>query len=232
MRPARSKADLALAQRDDPPAHAYRAVAVHVQIKRARPSGLLALPHQHAGRPLTAARQQPAAQVGASRARARILVHAAARLLCAQGARGGHDLQAAVYAYNHAQWYVDKVLAQAAAYADTTSPVPAAYADTTSPVPAPNQAAAAAIVFARTRIGTPYEWGGTGTPGHGYDCSGLTQAAYAAARIPIPRVAQDQYNAGPRLPAGAPLLPGDLLFFAEEAERWSGVIRFAQVTLD
>ncbi|GAA1082743.1 bifunctional lytic transglycosylase/C40 family peptidase [Kitasatospora arboriphila] len=132
-------------------------------------------------------------------------VHAAARLLCAHGARGGHDLQAAVYAYNHAQWYVDKVLAQAAAYAGTTGPG--------RPAPAPSQAAATAIAFARARIGTPYEWGGTGTPGHGYDCSGLTQAAYAAARIPIPRVAQDQYNAGPRLPAGTPLLPGDLLFY-------------------
>ncbi|XES00418.1 C40 family peptidase [Streptomyces sp. S1D4-11] len=31
--------------------------------------------------------------------------------------------------------------------------------------------------------------------------------------ISIPRVAQAQYDAGPRLPGGAQLAPGDLLFF-------------------
>ncbi|WP_367666988.1 C40 family peptidase [Streptomyces sp. DG2A-72] len=47
----------------------------------------------------------------------------------------------------------------------------------------------------------------------GFDCSRLTKAAYAAAGITLPRVAQDQYNAGPRVPADAPLLPGDLVFY-------------------
>jgi hypothetical protein len=43
-------------------------------------------------------------------------VPAAARLLCANGASGGHNLRGAVYAYNHAWWYVDQVLALARAY--------------------------------------------------------------------------------------------------------------------
>jgi len=44
-------------------------------------------------------------------------VPAAARLLCAAGAgQGGAGLQRAVFAYNHAQWYVDEVLALAARY--------------------------------------------------------------------------------------------------------------------
>jgi cell wall-associated NlpC family hydrolase len=47
----------------------------------------------------------------------------------------------------------------------------------------------------------------------GFDCSGLTKAAYAAAGIQIPRKAQWQYDAGPRVPAGQPILPGDLVFF-------------------
>ncbi|MDA8358429.1 MAG: NlpC/P60 family protein, partial [Actinomycetota bacterium] len=42
---------------------------------------------------------------------------------------------------------------------------------------------------------------------------GLTQAAYKAAGIAIPRVAQDQYDAGPQVPLGDPLEPGDLVFF-------------------
>jgi cell wall-associated NlpC family hydrolase len=46
-----------------------------------------------------------------------------------------------------------------------------------------------------------------------FDCSGLAKAVYAAAGIDLPRTAQTQYDAGPRLPASASLLLGDLLFF-------------------
>jgi cell wall-associated NlpC family hydrolase len=37
--------------------------------------------------------------------------------------------------------------------------------------------------------------------------------AYNAAKISLPRTAQTQYNAGPLVPAGQPLLPGDLVFY-------------------
>jgi hypothetical protein len=46
-------------------------------------------------------------------------IPAAARMLCANGARGGHNLRGAIYAYNHAWWYVDQVLALAHAYQPT-----------------------------------------------------------------------------------------------------------------
>jgi cell wall-associated NlpC family hydrolase len=75
----------------------------------------------------------------------------------------------------------------------------------------PKSAALTAVAFARAQLGKPYEWGGNGSPG--YDCSGLTTAAYAAAKIKLPRTAQTQYNYLPRLAAGAELKPGDLLFF-------------------
>jgi hypothetical protein len=47
---------------------------------------------------------------------ARYAIPAAARLLCRNGARGGRDVRGAVYAYNHAGWYVARVLAIARRY--------------------------------------------------------------------------------------------------------------------
>ena len=47
----------------------------------------------------------------------------------------------------------------------------------------------------------------------GFDCSGLVQAAYRAAGVSLPRVAQDQYDATAKVPSGAPLEVGDLVFF-------------------
>jgi cell wall-associated NlpC family hydrolase len=67
-----------------------------------------------------------------------------------------------------------------------------------------------AIAFAYSALGTPYVWGGTG-PG-GYDCSGLVQAAWAAAGVSIPRDTYQQWAALPHIAASA-IEPGDLLFY-------------------
>ncbi|MDQ1018167.1 cell wall-associated NlpC family hydrolase [Streptomyces afghaniensis] len=81
----------------------------------------------------------------------------------------------------------------------------------------PSEQAAGAIEYAQKKLGTPYLWGGTGTAEQGgrFDCSGLTQAAYETVGIKLPRVANDQYNAGPH-PARDELLPGDLVFFSDD----------------
>lgn len=78
--------------------------------------------------------------------------------------------------------------------------------------------AKAAIAYARTKIGVPYLWGGTGTQSQGgrFDCSGLTQASYAKAGIRIPRVANDQYNTTDVHPSWDELRPGDLVFFGNK----------------
>ena len=80
---------------------------------------------------------------------------------------------------------------------------------------APSQQAAAAISYAQEQLGKRYLWGGVGTAAQGgrFDCSGLTQASYRSVGIRLPRVANDQWNAGPH-PSRAQLLPGDLVFFA------------------
>jgi len=143
-------------------------------------------------------------------------VYAAAAYLCDNGARDNRNLTGAIYTYNHDHAFVTKVLATTRAYDQTTPHLPAPVSFSQPilhSVVADHRksAALAAVAFARAQLGKPYVWGGNGNPG--YDCSGLTKAAYAAAGITLPRTAQTQYNHVPRLPAGAAPQPGDLLFF-------------------
>ncbi|MFH9421193.1 NlpC/P60 family protein [Streptomyces sp. NPDC017529] len=70
--------------------------------------------------------------------------------------------------------------------------------------------AAKALAFARAQMGKPYVWGATGP--NSYDCSGLTQAAWKAAGVSLPRTTWDQVKAGDRV-ATKDLKPGDLVFF-------------------
>jgi len=67
--------------------------------------------------------------------------------------------------------------------------------------------AATVIGVALSFRGTPYLWGGS-TPG-GFDCSGLTSYAYAAAGVTLPRTSQAQQAAAS--PVTDPR-PGDLVF--------------------
>ena len=69
---------------------------------------------------------------------------------------------------------------------------------------------AAALSAAATQTGKPYYRGGTGP--NSYDCSGLTQWAYAQAGVQISRVTYTQVNDGTRVGMSA-LKPGDLVFF-------------------
>lgn len=71
--------------------------------------------------------------------------------------------------------------------------------------------ARSALQFAFAQLGKPYLFGGTG-PGS-FDCSGLTQAAWATAGVKLPRTTWSQWSWGAnrRVPLDA-LQPGDLLF--------------------
>ncbi|MEV0006529.1 NlpC/P60 family protein [Streptomyces sp. NPDC047973] len=89
----------------------------------------------------------------------------------------------------------------------------AARADRGAPrgsVAAPNARAAEAIAFAQGALGKPYVWGATGPSS--FDCSGLTQAAWRAAGVSLPRTTYTQINAGQRV-SRSELAPGDLVFF-------------------
>jgi cell wall-associated NlpC family hydrolase len=63
---------------------------------------------------------------------------------------------------------------------------------------------------AKQFLGLHYLWGGLSA--WGYDCSGLTWAAYRAHGITIPRDADAQFAAGTPVPLSQ-LQPGDLLFY-------------------
>lgn len=105
--------------------------------------------------------------------------------------------------YRETQNYVKTITTLAKSFAAPRQPV------------ASSQQSSGAIYFAQKQLGKPYLWGGNGTADQDgrFDCSGLTKAAYASVGIELPRVANDQWNAGAH-PKRDQLLPGDLVFFA------------------
>ena len=124
-------------------------------------------------------------------------IYTAAAMLCAKGARGGtaSGIETAVFAYNHADWYVTEVMTQAREYAAQGS----------------GNVAATAIKFALAQRGKPYVFGAAGPDA--YDCSGLVYAAYAAAGIHIARTTYQWQQDGPVISLDQ-IQPGDLLFSA------------------
>ncbi|WP_063002529.1 C40 family peptidase [Nocardia mikamii] len=137
-------------------------------------------------------------------------IHAAAYYLCDSGAP--QDLHTAIFTYNHSDTYVTQVLDQAARYRATPAPD---NGDCHAAIPA-DTAAVQAISFACAQLGQPYVWGGNGPGDGGWDCSGLTKAAYAAAGITLPRTTYDQVHIGPHI-AESQLHPGDLVFYGTGA---------------
>ncbi|OKI15956.1 glycoside hydrolase [Nocardiopsis sp. TSRI0078] len=71
--------------------------------------------------------------------------------------------------------------------------------------------AGAALDFAYAQVGKPYIYGGTGP--NGYDCSGLTQAAWRAGNVDLPRTTYAQAEVGHRIYDMNALQPGDIMFF-------------------
>ncbi|MCF6512833.1 NlpC/P60 family protein [Blastococcus sp. MG754427] len=100
-------------------------------------------------------------------------------------------------------------------------------------------AAETAIAAARSQLGVPYSWGGGGSNGpsngippdsqlFGFDCSGLTQYAYARAGIAIGGTSRDQWwlNRNKQVAIGD-LQPGDLLFWGGDRSDYMSITHVA-----
>jgi hypothetical protein len=88
------------------------------------------------------------------------------------------------------------------------------------------------LEHARSRRGTPYEWGGMSPKG--IDCSGLVHMAFRACGGLVPRDADQQEEAGERL-SEADLRPGDLITYgsregADHIAFWLGADRILHAT--
>jgi len=70
-----------------------------------------------------------------------------------------------------------------------------------------------AVAFAYAQLGKPYVYGATGPDS--YDCSGLAQAAWAAAGVAIPRTTFEDWDDLPHIPVSA-MVPGDLIIYDGE----------------
>jgi cell wall-associated NlpC family hydrolase len=152
----------------------------------------------------------------------------AAKYLVAHGVQ--QNPAAAIFAYNHADWYVQEVLNWASTYAsggftiaDTTQGSDTGLAaagaagmactqdNQLSAFVAPNAIVNNAVNYAEAQLGKPYLWGGTGPTA--FDCSGLVMEAYLSAGVNIPRTSQAQWLGLPHVPANQ-VQNGDLVFFA------------------
>jgi hypothetical protein len=71
------------------------------------------------------------------------------------------------------------------------------------------------VASAAAAMGRPYEFGGTGVGGSGFDCSGLIQYAYRKHGIELPRRSSDQAKEGKKVSRRLDQLrPADLLTFS------------------
>lgn len=76
------------------------------------------------------------------------------------------------------------------------------------------------VRIAEQEVGRPYKYGGEGTNGEGFDCSGLIQYAYGEAGIELPRTSVEQARQGREISrSNDALRPGDILTFAERGTR-------------
>ena len=148
-------------------------------------------------------------------------IYTAAHYLVASGVtKGPESVRQALFAYNHADWYVADVLYYAQAYgggqvlAGTSDCGTGAGDGNPALGPVSNDRLQLVLDWARSKIGGRYILGANGPDA--YDCSSYVKAAFSQINITMPRTAQEQRDwlaagNGYRIQLGQEQ-PGDLIF--------------------
>ncbi|MBN9738578.1 hypothetical protein PP1_026590 [Pseudonocardia sp. P1] len=68
-----------------------------------------------------------------------------------------------------------------------------------------------ALAAAKTKLGTPYQWGATGPSA--FDCSGLMVWAFEKVGVDLPRTSSAQADMDGESVSKSDLKPGDVVFF-------------------
>ncbi|WNI17175.1 C40 family peptidase [Actinacidiphila sp. ITFR-21] len=160
---------------------------------------------------LAAAREQAVADAAKDATRAKRFAEARAAA-AAKKAKAARERAAAARAAAR-----PRLATTAAATPIASSAAPTATASTASAAPASSGKVDQLIAFLKSQLGKPYVYGATG-PGS-YDCSGLTQAAFASIGVDLPRTSQEQSTAGTPVSVSA-LQPGDLIFWGGEGSAY------------
>jgi peptidoglycan DL-endopeptidase CwlO len=153
---------------------------------------------------LAAARQLKASQQQAQRTEAGLTALEKQRSQNRQNAQQALDSKKATLASLTAP--LQAAIASAGIGADGS--ISAVYTGTTA------TQAGQAVAFAYAQLGKPYAWGATGPDA--YDCSGLVQAAWAAAGVSIPRTTYDDWASLPHVSSSS-IEPGDLILYSGES---------------
>ena len=142
--------------------------------------------------------------------------YSCAKYLKASGAPG--DLQSAVFAYNHAQWYVDKVLALYESYTEGN------YTEggTGTEFAGDNETIETALELGMTIVGkSPYNFGGGRNPtdiaNKSFDCSSFIHWMYANAGITLGNYTSvttwTLLGLGQTIDSYSDIQRGDIIFF-------------------
>jgi len=142
----------------------------------------------------------------AAEARAATEARAAAQARAAAAARDAARRQAAAAAAERRrQSAANRPVSQGPGPDSTPGPV------SYGPVPS-RGGVSSVIAFAQAQLGDPYQWGAAG-PGT-WDCSGLTQMAWAQAGVYLSHYTGYQWDETRRVPL-SDLEPGDLVFYGD-----------------
>jgi cell wall-associated NlpC family hydrolase len=162
---------------------------------------------------LLATAQEATEQATAAKATAEKAA-SAAQALVDQVAAQQHDLNTQIADYQAQYDRLNAAEKQASrAQAERHSASDGAGSDNAAPagsVVAGSAAAQKAVDTALAQLGDPYVWAASGP--NSFDCSGLTQYAYAAAGVSLPHSSSAQSRMGAAVSRDA-LQPGDLVFF-------------------